>query len=85
MTDSSPQSPHEYNIYELGRHLCSLKNLTEHTLAAAKRAEQYSHSIDQESLAHKLLDIRHQVCMLQMALKDSEIQEWTGPEMHVPF
>lgn len=85
MTDSSPQSPHEHNIYELGRHLCSLKNLASHTLSAAQRAEQYSHAIDQGSLAKKLLDIQHQVNMLQIALKDSEIQEWTGPEMHVPF
>ena len=85
MTDSSPQSPHEQNIYELGRHLCSLKNLADHTLSAAKRAEQYSQAIDQEGLTQKLLDIQRQVSMLQMALKDSEIQEWTGPDMHVPF
>lgn len=85
MTNSSPQSPHEQDIYELGRHLCSLKNLAEHTHSAAKRAEQYSRTIDQENLAQKLLDIQRQITMLQMALKDSEIQEWTGPEMHVPF
>ncbi|KAI9129832.1 hypothetical protein [Acaryochloris sp. CCMEE 5410] len=74
---------HEHN--ELGQHIWSLKNLTEQTKAAAKRAEQHSRSIGQVSLTQKLLDIQRQLCILQLRLKDSEIQEWTGEQMHIPF
>ncbi|MGR3279248.1 hypothetical protein ACSYAD_29720 [Acaryochloris marina NIES-2412] len=81
MTDSTNRQ----ESCELERQLWSLKNLTEQTHTAAKQAEQNSRIIGQVSLARKLLDIQRQVCVLQLKLKDSEIQEWTGTQMQIPF
>ena len=81
MTDSTNKQEN----CELGRQLWSLKNLAEQTNVAAKQAEQNSRIIGQVSLARKLLDIQRQVCVLQLTLKDPEIQEWTGIQMQIPF
>lgn len=70
---------------ELGQRIRSLKNLATQTHAAAKQAEQDSRSIGQASLARKLLDIQRQICVVQLTLKDSEIQKWTGTQMQIPF
>ncbi|KAI9129088.1 hypothetical protein [Acaryochloris sp. CCMEE 5410] len=81
MTDSTNRQ----EICELERQLWCLKNLTAQTYTAAKQAEQKSRTIGQVSLARKLLDIQRQVCVLQLTLKDSEIQDWTGTQMQIPL
>lgn len=77
-------SEHGQKAYELRRHLTSLTNLAEQTYSTAKQAEQYSRVINQDSLALKLLDIQHKLCLLQLTLRDPEIKEWIGSEMHIP-
>ena len=85
------QQPHQTNVerdltvQHLGEHLQSLKTLTEYTLKAAQHAEACSRGIGQESLANKLQAIEEQIVEVQRAITDSEIGEWIGPEMHVPF
>ncbi|BDM83649.1 hypothetical protein [Acaryochloris marina] len=74
---------HRHN--NLGQQLWSLKNLAEQTHAAAQNAERHSRTVGQASLSQKLLDIQRQLCILQLRLKDPEIQEWTGKQMQLPF
>lgn len=85
------QRPHQTSaerdltVQQLGEHLRSLKTLTEYTLKAAQHAETCSRGIDQESLANKLQGIEEQIVAVQRSIEDSEIEEWIGPQMHVPF
>lgn len=83
--------PHQTNVERdlvvtnLGGHLCSLRTLAKCTLESAQRAETCSREIQQEGLANKLAALEYQIVEIQKMINDSEIQEWTGPEMHVPF
>ena len=85
------QQPHQTSVerdltvQRLGEHLQSLKTLAEYTLKAAQQAETCSREINQESLANKLQAIEEQLVAVQRSIADSEVEEWIGPEMHVPF
>ena len=87
----SNSRPHQTNVERdltvthLGGHLCSLRTLAKCTLEAAQRAETCSREIEQEGLANKLAALEYQIVEIQKQINDSEIQEWTGPEMYAPF
>lgn len=75
----------DLTVTNLGAHLRSVKNLAKFTLTAAQHAETCSRKLEQEGLANKLMAIEEQIVEIQKLIEDSEIQEWIGPEMYVPF